>query len=604
MSAGAVFKLIANDGKADRMIMATKLLNQRIKDVMCARKLAHKSDITPTLVDLERTHILFVNAHFKPFAAIGYEYNKVRSQSGSPTLGSTVRFSIPQFGDFFHDMVARVSLSSFTGGALLAPLTTARPIGNFYVDGFESATVVNSDRFYQLVDAFGNLVSTAGPAAVSYTNLVRYCEFPGNRLFSLVKFDVNGNPLDEYNSEVAAMIEKFYVTPAKRVGYNRLVGQENPIYGHSGPKASTISDADTSSSPTTFSALVAATNGTARQQLSYLNGPQTPKSTQPALEIWNKLRFWFNEDARLSIPSVSIPFGQRFITIDLAAQASMAFEFPNLYVKTINDTNAGGIRTISYAPYCPANDGVFPLGGTSTITVSTLELYVNNIFVNPEIHDIFIKRIGFSLIRVYRTHTQRVNQEGTDEKLMSQLKWPVEYIMTGLRPAWNVKSTNPNQWRDWHRMHKTVDATSDKRTISEVSSGLLAVTSTFSTGDVVHDNFAYEFATADTITVTAHGISIFDNFSSTFFNSYMPLHYGGNALVTPNDIGALFINFCLFPRGYQPSGHLNISRAREFYIKWTSTYVGSNTPADLIAVAIALNFLLITDGSAVLRYST
>jgi hypothetical protein len=33
MSAGGVFKLIANDGKADRMIMATELLNQRIKDI-------------------------------------------------------------------------------------------------------------------------------------------------------------------------------------------------------------------------------------------------------------------------------------------------------------------------------------------------------------------------------------------------------------------------------------------------------------------------------------------------------------------------------------------------------------------------------------------
>lgn len=73
MSAGAVFKLIANDGKADRMIMATKLLNQRIKDVMCARRRAGKADITPTLVDLERTHVLYVNSHFRPFAAIGYE---------------------------------------------------------------------------------------------------------------------------------------------------------------------------------------------------------------------------------------------------------------------------------------------------------------------------------------------------------------------------------------------------------------------------------------------------------------------------------------------------------------------------------------------------
>ena len=69
MSAGAVFKLIANDGKADRMIMATDLLNERIKDIMCRRAAAGK-DPTPTLVDIERTHILFVNAHFKPFNAV------------------------------------------------------------------------------------------------------------------------------------------------------------------------------------------------------------------------------------------------------------------------------------------------------------------------------------------------------------------------------------------------------------------------------------------------------------------------------------------------------------------------------------------------------
>ena len=118
MSAGAVFKLVANDGKADRMIMATALLNQRIRDVMCARASAGKEDPTPTLVDLERTHILYVNAHFKPYAAVGFEYNKVRPSSGNPTLGSTVTFSIPQFGDFFNDMVLRTRLSQFQGKPL------------------------------------------------------------------------------------------------------------------------------------------------------------------------------------------------------------------------------------------------------------------------------------------------------------------------------------------------------------------------------------------------------------------------------------------------------------------------------------------------------
>src|SRR5580698_7450881 len=60
MSAGDVFKLIANDGKADRMIMATELLNQRIKDIMCMRAKQGFADPTPTLVDIERTHILFI----------------------------------------------------------------------------------------------------------------------------------------------------------------------------------------------------------------------------------------------------------------------------------------------------------------------------------------------------------------------------------------------------------------------------------------------------------------------------------------------------------------------------------------------------------------
>ncbi len=39
-------------------------------------------DPTPTLVELEKTHILFVNAHFKPFAAIAYEYQKTKPNTG------------------------------------------------------------------------------------------------------------------------------------------------------------------------------------------------------------------------------------------------------------------------------------------------------------------------------------------------------------------------------------------------------------------------------------------------------------------------------------------------------------------------------------------
>ena len=854
MSAGAVFKLIANDGKADRMIMATKLLNQRIKDVMCARKAAKKEDITPTLVDLERTHIIYVNAHFKPFAAIGYEYNKVRPSSGGTSFGSTVTFSIPQFGDFFHDMVCRVRIGQTVAnvgqtpqqgtsplfpanypqpmevtaiddgikyanawaleqslsnpnsfsiksadqavlrnifdyveettnynaapsvgdialiavavagggffrlaegtlvGSFLAPAGQAASppddnagitpparspnnanvtadcyafdalfqrikVSNDVADGSTNQLELSdlgyqyfynyvvgyrpkydkTSQFYNIVDAFGNVIvpgvdnlADAFPS-VNYRNFVRYAEYPGNRLFNNVKFDVNGNPLDQYDYVVPTMLEKFCIMPNKRTGHDRLVGQEVPLVGYGGLQLGKVSDTDNFNTPagisrstygqsnqtvsvfnakpitsspvvfypqagaefpgfpvaknsptaptvlnTTTPAFLNDNYGAGLDQfdvsrnINYVvNGPQTPKPVQAPLEIWNKLRFWFNDDVRLSIPSVSIPFGQRFITIDLAQCNNILFEYPSIYLEKIECTiedysspsdplqSAFNKRTKTYKP-------IFVQNGISEPTIDKLELYVNNIFVNPEVHDIFIKRVGFSLIRVYRQQSQRVNQDTNDEKLLSQLKWPIEYMFVGVRPAWNTANAtvspsgavtgNVNQWRDWHRLTKQVDAVVDEVQLSEtngyanvvpyVDLGTQQAYSSSSIGQVVQSRYWLPVPTVDSLTLTTHGINIFDNFQDTMYNAYMPFHFGGSALVTPDDPGALFVNMSLFPRSYQPSGHLNISRARETYLNWTTSYVSSKTPADLLVVAVAINFLLVTDGSAVLRYST
>lgn len=71
--------------------MASDLLRNRLDAVMAARAANPAiQDSTPTLLDIEKTHILFTNAHFKPFAAIGFEYNKTNPQSGNSQLGSQV----------------------------------------------------------------------------------------------------------------------------------------------------------------------------------------------------------------------------------------------------------------------------------------------------------------------------------------------------------------------------------------------------------------------------------------------------------------------------------------------------------------------------------
>jgi hypothetical protein len=189
MATAGIFKLITNDGKQDRLIMATELLQNRLTAIAAARAADPMiADATPTLSDIETTHILFMNAHFKPFAAIGYEYNKVQPQAGSATLGSTVLFSIPQFGDFFNDMALH--------------LTLRQPV-------LSTTTTNTSDQ-----------------------PLMRWCPYVGERALQKVAFNVNANPLDSYTYNATNFFRLFCVQPNKRIAWARLMGQELPWQGY------------------------------------------------------------------------------------------------------------------------------------------------------------------------------------------------------------------------------------------------------------------------------------------------------------------------------------------------------------------------------------
>lgn len=427
------------------------------------------------------------------------------------------------------------------------------------------------------------------------------------------------------------MHQKFRVPPNKMTGWKRLVGQEVPVEGIT----DLVSIGGSSEFSTAFSSLLDV-NGAlpygvppnsvsnARKSYTFLTGPQTPKATQPALDLWVPLIFWFNRDPRLSVASVSIPYGQRFITIDIEDQSKIVFAAPgNLYLQfdVIKTTSAGvgkGTAAAQAVSDVKRWTTVIPWQvADSTVSTSqrilNMELYINNIFVNPEIHDIYIKRIGFSLIRVHRFQSNIVSNS-SDEVLLSQLKWPVETIYLGLRPTINISSSNANQYRDWHRLSLVSDdySCTSARTHSDV---MIDDTVAFNAASAKHKtNFCQDLSerlvftnyteTVDTLQLQAHGINIFSTFKAQFFRDYLSYTFGGANVNTPEDPGALMLNFCLYPGSYQPSGHINVSRAREFYLKYASSYVSQNTTAELITVASAINFLLISDGSAVLRYST
>lgn len=611
MSTGGIFTIITNDGKQDRMLMATALLHERLRAINKFKQ-AQKGGAAdalqnlPTLLDIEKTHILFTNAHFKPFAAIGFEYNKVRAASGSPSLGQTIQFSIPQFGDFFHDICVH---------AILAQPTLS-----------ESSSVDSNEPLF------------------------RWCHYPGERLLKKVQQEVNGNPLDEYTSHATNMHREFRVAPNKKLGWDRCVGQEVSEKGY-------VKEANWEANG------LAASSITGRMLAEYAVGNQTPTETKStSLEMFIPLLFWYNKDVRLAVPSVAIPYGQRFINIELATAAELVGMYPR-------------------------GSGTFasPNGTLTDPSITTIELYINNIFVNPEVHKIYIRRIGFSLIRVHRQQTYTSNTN-SNELLLQQLKWPIEYLCVGLKikayhagTAAGEPAQHLDKWHTFHTVTKTARTVTGQQLSKVQNLGVLGTL----TVAVTNDTGAVTFATSDTLavaiavgsilrirgvnffvsavggatvaagtagsavgsgvvvnpapgtlaiaattdvkvitqqgleletdvctktfvdlTVKAHGISLYDQFPEGFFNAYTGYHYGGPNINTPDDCGLAFIPFCLYPGTYQPSGHINVSRSREFYLNWNSTGISTSVEATLVVIASAINFLLISDGSAVLRYST
>lgn len=533
-------------------------------------------------------------------------------------------------------MVIHTTLSEVSATAGTVP-DYPDDIGAINLAAGQSATedLVNNvyTRYtYSYVNAAGEALAPGAAAS----NYVRYCEYPGERLFTRVKFDVNGNPLDEYTIDAMMFYQKFRVAPGKETGWKRLMGQEIPLDAVSdvcsvagaSPYPAAVSNLTYNGTAVPAAAAPSNSLETNRKLGKILNGPQTPKATQPQLDLWIPLLFWFNRDSRLSVASVSIPYGQRFITVYINQQSNLVFTAPgNLFLRLVteswnnSDGTAAGTGALNYhryqtqTPVLLSNSSV-----SSSQSIPGMELYINNIFVNPEIHDIYIKRIGFSLIRVHRYQSNRVNTN-QNELLMSQLKWPVETLFVGLRPTWNIDSANPNQPRDWHRLTALTDnacvgnAQVGSAVVGNPAAALGATTTwlaawyqpTMSYAQTERLTYTTAQKTIQNLKVLAHGIPIYDDYNSEFFNVYTPWQYGGYQIVCPEDEGALMVNFCLYPGTYQPSGHLNVSRAREFYLRYTapnSTVVSAANPADLLTLAICLNFLLISDGSAVLRYST
>jgi hypothetical protein len=445
-----------------------------------------------TFEDIRETHAVFFSTVFKPMVSVAYGYSQTRIPT-LPTFGTTCKVQVPVNGDFFCDMILYFKISSFS--------------------------------------------------ATDSKNKVRYCNFPGHRLIREVRFVMDGNVLDRYNTEDINFFYDFSVGESQKNGWKRCVGQEIP-------KLATF--------------LQDPKNQEVREQRYILNGYQTLKRTQDELEIFLPLQFWFC-DPKFAMSNFNLAFQKTYIEIDLAPVGDIVF---------ITD----------YAP-----DG----GQFDPPTIIDFALYTNHIYTIPEVVELVSYRNSFNLVRVHRSHTNILNK-AYDAVILDKLRFAVEYIMFNFRPFSNGSNENsPETWNN-----------NNVITFSQIDHPSIVLISGVKTLAYTPLYYYKESPVVDMVGLVANGSTLYESSSTKFYDSYLPYRFGKNTVITPHTQGSYLMTFGLYPHKDQHSGYINLSNSKENYLTYSSSYIDPSHQVTLTISAKVINFLYLNKGSVSMRFST
>jgi len=664
-----------NDGQMDELLYMSGLLAKRIGDITQSRIKIYGAmvqsgqdvstfSINPTIADIESSHSLLVSRSYRPYVMIAFEYLKNKMSAGNNGWGQEVQFYPRTFGEFMSDTALFIELSPFfftdidlrtvvaTGNQ--ANGNTILPWNTNPVTAANSTSLTSVEN--QLVDmtgsvlmdraALGNSNATMGtvyPNPIYVRNYIQYAEFPMHRIVKSVKFQVNSTDIDNYTTETDSFFLLFQLLPNKRANYYKCVGQELPVDGYT---SSLITD-DTIGQgvfggTTPNSSTTSYISG--RKQVSVVSGYQTPQYVQPAFNGFYPNKFDHCNGIRCAIPVLAMPNAERAFLYTLCDITELLYAYCPVFLRQTSTTwtfsqatnSTPAIDKISSTATLSQLDSALlngTLQGNSTANMQSITMYINNVFVDPSIHDIYLERIGFSLTRVHRTQALQMNTS-TLEQTLSQFKWPIEFFFVGLRPSSSngAALSQRNWWRFSYVQNKTgftyantyTHTLSTAATVTVQAPGSAVVATGLPVGTILPTQVAipqsfnapcemiswdYRVPSIDTMQVSLQTIILFDTYNAKFYNAYLPYIFGGFSISGTEDNSALFCTFCFTPNdGGSPSGHVNTSRSREFTINISSSVVGSgqsgsDATGTVYCISNVINFWLISSGNLFLRFS-
>lgn len=384
------------------------------------------------------------------------------------------------------------------------------------------------------------------PQSTLGVDKVRYADMVGHRMIKAVELHINNTKIDEYSGELYNAWFETMVSASKRPGWLQCVGHSLPMKGE------VIQDPE-------FSAVT-------EMRMIY-DGFQTISDSQPELTMYIPLLFWFNTDVSNAL----------YVTPGTKMTIKVIFEEEKKLMTCLD-----------------VADNIYNEKYISPRLIDC-DLYSNHIYMNKEVMDLFVSKIGFSMIRVHKTTACILDKNKDSVDLSKDFKFPVEDITFYARPLVNEEGIDSlNLWnRNSIQTLKSIQIPviyKDKLT-GEPQMGVNQIryykpTPLFESIDVSYDN-----------------VSPYGSDSELFYSAYIPLMTRGLAC---NGNGVYHVSYRIQSAVVdysQPMGYANFSKSRKILLQYESSVVETNAPVKLYAHARAINFLIYDSSAASLQFS-
>lgn len=373
---------------------------------------------------------------------------------------------------------------------------------------------------------------------------VRYADFVGHKILKKCQFIISNNVIDEYDRELYNIYYNLHTPEAKKISWLKCMGQEIPFIG------TLISDPIMDE----------------HKELRYIsNGFQTLKKNHPKLELFIPLLFWFNRDPRLAFPNHLKPYGQIKVRIELENSEKLMNS-----IDVVNDEY------------------------NQNFTIPKIEscaLYTKHFYINADIQDIFISKLGFNLIRIHKK-VEKILLNNEDRISIQELKFPIESLYVFFRPV--INETGIDNFHTWN-LNSVANLTFIKTPVIYNVGGI----DTLGINNIKYYN---EIPIVNNFAFDGNDSAVYGTQSTLFYDGYLP-YISGNKIMSNNN-NIYYLPFNINSQDHQPSGYVNLSKIRELYIEYSSNVIEQYKPVKMYVYARALNFILISNNSATLKYMT